>query len=257
MCDGHKSCDERLKAAKLEALAEFAAGAGHEINNPLAVIINQAQRLLADEVEPQRRQALTAIGAQAYRIRDMIVDAMLFGRPPLPIPEQRPLAADVRETLDKLPPFREPVTVQLKRELDDAVLAWADPVQLKIVISSLLQNAVEAVSNSGCIDVQVTSVLVNERRFARLCVTDDGPGMNEKDREHLFDPFYSGRQAGRGLGFGLSKCWRIVVGHGGEIDVQTTEPGRTSFTVLLPSSPELPSHPESPSHPEDVVGKLE
>ena len=71
-------------AAKLEALAEFAAGAGHEINNPLATIIGRAQLLLKDERDPQRRQMLLAIGAQAYRIRDMIGDAMLFGRPPSP-----------------------------------------------------------------------------------------------------------------------------------------------------------------------------
>ena len=71
-------------AAKLEALAEFAAGAGHEINNPLATIIGRAQLLLKDERDPQRRQMLLSIGAQAYRIRDMIGDAMLFGRPPAP-----------------------------------------------------------------------------------------------------------------------------------------------------------------------------
>jgi len=71
-------------AAKLEALAEFAAGAGHEINNPLATIIGRAQLLLKDERDPQRRQMLLSIGAQAYRIRDMIGDTMLFGRPPTP-----------------------------------------------------------------------------------------------------------------------------------------------------------------------------
>ena len=69
---------------KLEALADFAAGAGHEINNPLATIIGRAQMLLKDETDPQKRQMLMSIGAQAYRIRDMIGDTMLFGRPPCP-----------------------------------------------------------------------------------------------------------------------------------------------------------------------------
>ena len=91
---------------KLEALAEFAAGAGHEINNPLATIIGRAQLLLKDERDPQRRQMLLSIGAQAYRIRDMIGDTMLFGRPP--VPEMQPVdlanavAAVVRQQAEAL-----------------------------------------------------------------------------------------------------------------------------------------------------------
>ena len=61
-----------------------------------------------------------------------------------------------------------------------------------------------------------------------------GPGFSEEERQHLFDPFYSGREAGRGLGFGLSKCWRIVRNHGGRIDVQS-DPGRgATFEITLP-----------------------
>ena len=59
--------------------------------------------------------------------------------------------------------------------------------------------------------------------------------MSDIDREHLFDPFYSGRQAGRGLGFGLSKCWRIVDGHGGRIEVPLAQPGETVFAVFWPA----------------------
>jgi signal transduction histidine kinase len=66
-------------------------------------------------------------------------------------------------------------------------------------------------------------------------VTDDGPGILPEHRRHLFDPFYSARQAGRGLGFGLSKCWRIVTNHGGLIDVES-EPGQgATFTITLPT----------------------
>jgi signal transduction histidine kinase len=65
-------------------------------------------------------------------------------------------------------------------------------------------------------------------------VADNGPGILPEHRRHLFDPFYSSRQAGRGLGFGLSKCWRIVTNHGGRIEVQS-EPGQgATFTIRLP-----------------------
>src|SRR5882724_357569 len=89
--------DRQLAELKLRALAEFAAGAGHEINNPVATIAGYAQQLLADETDPDRRHALATIGAQAYRIRDMIGDVMLFARPPQPRPEQIDLTAAVRE----------------------------------------------------------------------------------------------------------------------------------------------------------------
>src|SRR6478735_643901 len=89
-------------AAKLEAMAEFAAGAGHEINNPLATIIGRAQLLLKDESDPQRRQMLISIGAQAYRIRDMIGDTMLFGRPPSPEIANVDLGQAIRHITAKL-----------------------------------------------------------------------------------------------------------------------------------------------------------
>ena len=78
------STSDPFLQAKLEALAEFAAGAGHEINNPVATIVGRAELLLKGETNPERRQALLTIGAQALRIRDMIGDLMLFARPPKP-----------------------------------------------------------------------------------------------------------------------------------------------------------------------------
>ena len=80
--------ERRLEQLKLEALADFAAGAGHEMNNPLAVIAGRAQLLLGDETDPERRAALALIWAQAQRVHEMIADAMLFARPPAPQFEQ-------------------------------------------------------------------------------------------------------------------------------------------------------------------------
>ncbi len=71
---------------------------------------------------------------------------------------------------------------------------------------------------------------------AVVSVTDNGPGLSDKDRVHLFDPYYSGREAGRGLGFGLCKCWRIVSGHGGRIEVDSVPDVATTFRVFLPDA---------------------
>ena len=94
--------DDRLEREKLEALAEFAAGAGHEINNPVATIVGRVQMLLEGEADEDRRQQLITIGAQALRIRDMIGDLMLFARPPQPRRARLDLAAWTRQVLQPL-----------------------------------------------------------------------------------------------------------------------------------------------------------
>lgn len=225
-----------LEAGKLQALAEFAAGAGHEINNPLATILGRTQLLLADETDPERRQSLLTIGGQAIRIRDMIGDLMLFARPPKMQPKSLDLKQIIHATLDQSGLCRVAenagVQIDLPVDNDSSVAVWADPVQLPVVISNLVRNSLEAVSEGGRITVRCETAA-----FAKLTVTDNGPGLSEQDREHIFDPFYSGRQAGRGLGFGLCKCWRIVTLHGGRIEVASAPGDQTTFTVLWPTTP--------------------
>ncbi|HUG89819.1 MAG TPA: HAMP domain-containing sensor histidine kinase [Planctomycetaceae bacterium] len=240
----------RLEASKLESLAEFAAGAGHEINNPLGVISGRAAMLLRGETDPERRRMLATIGAQALRIRDMIGDVMVFARPPQPRPEALNLAEVARgvaaQFADAVPP-----EVSLSISGDDPVPVWADRVQLCVVIEALVRNGVEALDGvsgeSTSARIEIETHAPDEQRgpgpaaavpvpMSRLVVCDTGRGLSEQDREHLFDPFYSGRAAGRGLGFGLCKCWRIVTQHGGRIEVESPEDGPTTFRVLWPAA---------------------
>jgi signal transduction histidine kinase len=88
--------------------------------------------------------------------------------------------------------------------------------------------------------------LVTHETSADLLVTDTGPGIPEEIRTHLFDPFYSGREAGRGLGFGLSKCWRIVELHGGTIEVSGGDGKLTCFAIRLPRPCEQPTKASPP-----------
>ena len=221
---------------KLRALAEFAAGAGHEINNPVATIVGYAQQLLAGETDPDRRQALATIGAQAYRIRDMIGDAMLFARPPVPRPQNVDLAFVVRELAAKVADEARAAAVRIEVEAGAETPIFADPVQLRIVISSLLRNSLEALGQGGNVRMIAREFNVAPGlKTALFSIADDGPGLSEVEREHLFDPFFSGRQAGRGLGFGLSKVWRIVTLHDGQIDVDSPAAGGVVFTIRWPT----------------------
>jgi len=237
-----RDSDRQLAELKLRALAEFAAGAGHEINNPIATIVGYVQQLLSDESNPDRRHALATIGAQAYRIRDMIGDVMLFGRPPAPCPRELDLSSVVREVASKFAEEARAASIEVAIDAGAQVPVFADPVQLRIVVSSLLRNSFEALVSGGSVAIRTANFEDNDRQFAVFSISDDGPGLSESDREHLFDPFYSGRQAGRGLGFGLPKTWRIVTLHGGTIDVASSETGGVVFTVRWPGS----SRPSDP-----------
>jgi len=224
-------------AAKLEAMAEFAAGAGHEINNPLATIIGRVQLLLKDERDPQRRQMLLSIGTQAYRIRDMIGDAMLFGRPPAPELADVDLANAVSNICFKHADEFSKVDCQVTLDIPREIVLRADSVQLAIVISEIFRNARQA----GATAIVVRALLKN--KSAAIQLEDNGRGFTDLELQHAFDPFFSGRQAGRGLGFGLSKCWRIVQQHNGQIQIESTSHGRTLVEITWPHVNHHPGQP--------------
>jgi signal transduction histidine kinase len=210
----------------LEALAEFAAGAGHEINNPLATIIGRAQQLLREETDPQRRQSLSIIATQAYRVRDMIGDVMTFARPPAPERRVFDAVAAIRTVVEKL---RVTAACQIEIHGVDSTTIDADPVQFAVVISELIRNAILALQpTGGLIQISVTP----HEDAVQFAVTDHGKGFTPQERKHAFDPFFSGRQAGRGLGFGLCKAARIVDLHGGTIEITSSPGGPTTVTAV-------------------------
>jgi signal transduction histidine kinase len=221
---------EAVEAAKLEAMAEFAAGAGHEINNPLTVISGRAQLLLRDESDPERRHALALIGAQAMRVYEMIADMMLFARPPRPELQRVELTRLINGVVaDLLPRCTAQQTAIARSGEQGPVFIEADPVQLAVALRAICQNSIEAIQTGGHIDVSVEAAHDGQ---VRIRISDDGPGLKPEEREHLFDPFYSARQAGRGLGLGLSKAWRIITNHGGRIEVES-QPGRGATLTIV------------------------
>ncbi len=223
---------EVLERAKLDAMAELAAGAGHEINNPLAVIGGRAQLFLRDEADPERRRGLALMVAQVKRAYEMIADMRLFARPPQPATERFDLAAMVEDLVAELAPAAAHHAIRITRTgAAGPVEIQADPVQIQVALRAIVQNAQEAIGREGRVELRVDAV----EDAVRVSIQDDGPGIGIEERSHLFDPFYSARQAGRGLGLGLSKAWRIVVtNHDGRIEVES-EPGQgATFTIVLP-----------------------
>lgn len=225
----------RLEREKLASLVELAYGASHEINNPLANIAARAQSLLTGESDPERRRMLIAIHRQAMRAHEMIADLMLFARPPKLELASVDLRRIVRDVVDERRELAQERAIELECEVGDAPIEIeADSTQLGVAVGAVVTNSIEAVGRDGKVNVSAREWAEMGVRSAEVVVRDDGPGISEHVRRHLFDPFFSGREAGRGLGFGLSKCWRIVTDHGGQIVVNNVEGGGAEFTILLP-----------------------
>lgn len=234
-----------VETAKLDALKEFAYGASHEINNPLANISARAQTLLQDERDPERRRRLAAINSQAFRAHEMIADVMLFARPPRMDRREANLAALVAALVDEISERAAVQGTQLGQRGDSPLVASVDPVHLRVALGAIVANSLEALGEGGRIEIELrrgstmtkNSGAVKDTQQADaavIVITDTGPGIPPAIRPHIFDPFFSGREAGRGLGMGLPKAWRIFREHGGRIDVESPPSGGATFAITLP-----------------------
>jgi two-component system NtrC family sensor kinase len=232
----------RLQERKLSALAELAAGASHEINNPLAVISGQAQYLLkrladgqgpADTLPPETVQhALHAVIGQTQRIHQLLTDLLQFARPPSPQKQLVDVEALLREAAASLQALADEREVRLLCQGPASpVTLYGDSAQLMRALTCLLRNAIEAAPARGWAGVRA---LVPVPDQLDLVVEDSGRGPPPEDREHLFDPFYSGRKAGRGRGLGLPTAWRLARQHGGDVRLVPSEEGVTRFLLSLP-----------------------
>lgn len=225
----------------LSALIEFAAAAGHEINNPLAVILGRTQLLLNREKDEANRQALETIAGQTLRIRDMIGDVMLFADPPPPNRQTCTVSEIIPQLADKLRAQLQKQTnhsiPQVTLDLPDHLELSADVDQFQTVISELLRNALHPSTEATQVSL-IVKTASRQKLFLEIMITDNGKGLSENEAEHVFDPFYSGRQAGRGLGFGLCKAWRFVTLHEGSITLKQKKDKQGLSAVVLWPTPE-------------------
>lgn len=241
----------RLLTMNLETMAEFAAGAGHEINNPLAVISGQAQYLLTHEAEPSRQRSLQTIIGQTQRIYDILTELMQFARPGRPQKRPLDLAHLIREVSVALVGLAEQRHVRLVcPEPEVGLSVLADPRQTQVALTCLLRNAIEAAPAEGWAGIRVEASTPDH---LELIVEDSGPGPAPAQRPHLFDPFYSGRPAGRGRGLGLPTAWRLARENGGGVVFDDRATGPTRFVLTLPRAAHLnmPSAPLN-GHAEEV-----
>ena len=226
-------CD--LEQQKMNSLAEFAAGIGHEINNPLAIISGHAQLLLGQIENPQQRRSLAIIASQVKRAYEMIADIRLFARPPKPQMERFDLVAKIDELRKNQLPFIAEHSIDFRFEHEDSkIYIISDPTQISVALLALIRNAAESIGTAdGTIKVSARLIDLDEYKV-EITVCDNGPGILPEILPLIFSPYFSGRQAGRGLGFGLPKTWQILKQCNGTIEVESEPSVETKFTIRLP-----------------------
>ena len=210
--------DSLLKGERLAAAGTFAAGVAHEVNNPLASISSLVQSLLPSEDDPQRRTTLHTILAQITRISGTLKDLVNFARPAtghLKLININQLVSDTLRIITYDKRFR---GVSLEPLLSPELRpGFADENEIQQVLLNLLYNAADATQGDGS-----TIRVVTENKQGRqggdnplivIRVIDNGIGIPREHLERVFDPFFSTKPAGSGVGLGLSLCQRIVLSH--------------------------------------------
>jgi two-component system nitrogen regulation sensor histidine kinase NtrY len=224
-----------IRAQKVAAWREVARRLAHEIKNPLTPIQLCAERLRRHfSGAPEATRALVdectgTIVGEVESLKGLVDEFSQFARMPAP----RTSPTDLHAVLDDaLGLYRGLLpNVDVRRHYAPSLPPVSvDREQIRRAVLNLVDNAVDAMDRQGTIDV--TTEHEGANTMVRLLVADDGPGIPPEDRERLFLPYFSTKQRGTGLGLAIVR--RIVVEHGGSIDVSDNQPRGTRFTIELP-----------------------
>jgi signal transduction histidine kinase len=217
---------------RLATAGELAAGMAHEIRNPLAAIVN-ATALLDDETgltADERATTLAAIRTEARRLNRILSDFLHFARPQ----EARRVPGDIRQVVEHVSGLirdgrSRASRVDVKVAFDPAVPRFAfDRDQLTQVLWNVALNGVEAMNGRGRLSLEVA----RQNGDIVLAVSDTGPGIPGERLAHVFEPFYSGKPSGSGLGLTIAE--RIMAAHGGRIEIDSEVGRGTRVSLLFP-----------------------
>lgn len=224
---------QMVHSEKLVSLGQLAAGAAHEINNPLTAILGYSELLADDEALPERaRNTAGKIREQARRTSSLVQNLLSFARQ---VPTERTLL-DINTVVTNAVQLRaldlhsggSTIDLQLESVLPGV---RGDNNQLMQVFFNIISNALDAMADSG--GGKLTIRTQRDRGNVVVLFSDTGPGIREPHR--VFDPFYTTKPVGKGTGLGLSICYGIVEEHGGKIICYNGQTGGAVFRVDLPA----------------------
>ncbi len=223
-----------IRSERFAAIGEAAAYLSHEIKNPLMLIggfANQIEKSLPEEDDNIRK--LRIIRDETRRLELLLTDVRDFTRPSLPQKELRDIRLSIEETLALVKNELEEKGIGCDKVLDNELPhVWFDPEQIKQVLINLIKNAAEATSEGG-----ITIVTEQNDDCIKVSIIDTGKGMSAETVENIFNPFFTTKKKGTGLG--LAVCRKIIEDHVGKISVESREGKGTCITFTLPVNPPL------------------
>jgi len=233
--------EQEERNRRLVAMGQMAAGIAHEIRNPLGSLELFAHHL----VEELRGTAHEDLAGQVLKglqnLSRITGNLLLFARQV----EPRCQPVDLREVVAEAALYARSAIrakgASLEEDLRPAPVR-ADPDLVRQALLNVLLNAAQAVEPGGRVRVECAPVESEEPPAVRVAVCDDGPGVPEAERERIFDPFYTTRA--RGVGLGLAIVQRIVAAHGGWVAVDGSPWGGARFTLSFPADPPAAAPPE-------------
>ncbi len=234
-----------VQSEKLVSLGQLAAGAAHEINNPLTAILGFSDLLADDHSLPEKaRGTASKIRDQARRTKTLVGNLLSFARQ---VPTERTLL-DINTVVTNAVQLRtldlRTGTVRIELQLESVLPGVrGDGNQLMQVFFNLISNAVDAMeaAEGGVLTIKT----LRDRAYVVVLFLDTGPGIKEPHR--VFDPFYTTKPVGKGTGLGLSICFGIVQEHAGRIHCYNRQEGGAAFRIELPAV--LAALPAKELHP--------
>lgn len=231
--------EEALKRAdRLAALGELSARMAHEIRNPLAAMSGSVQ-MLAEHgaIGGNDGRLLKIVLRESERLNKLITDFLVYARPPAPVKvtvELKEMIEDMRLLLGSDSRFER---IEIINRVPSHIRIQADFHQIKQVLINLLHNSADAISDGGSIVVESRFLLSGADGFRKspgvlISVTDSGQGIDAESAKHIFEPFWTSKAEGNGLG--LAIVYRIIEAHGGSISVESPPDGGCRFTIVLP-----------------------
>ena len=226
---------EILRSKTMITVGEMAAGAAHEMNNPLAVISGRSQLLAAQLSDPKLKSAASLISEQSHRLSGIITELMDFARPQPPVVREAELTDVVEQAICQAKGRADPADRQIEVAIGQVPRVQIDPLQVAAALAEVIENALHASDRTrGRIEIQAA----HDPHSSRVVVTvsDNGCGMDEHILRCAFDPFFSAKPAGRRRGLGLAKALRWIEASGGSIRLESRPGQGTLAIVLLPQA---------------------
>lgn len=231
-----KEMEERVsQAERLAAIGKVAAGIAHEIRNPLASMSGSIQVLKQKPwMEKESKDLMQIVTNETDRLNTIITRFLNYARPyPIKLTEYdiNSLINDTLSILINSKEYNSKITVSTQFKQNPLTIK-IDSQQMQQVLWNLFLNAIQAMPNGG--DLQISTNLINNKinKYAIIQVSDTGCGIKQEYKDKVFDPFYTTKENGTGLG--LSTVYRIIENHKGTIKVNSIESKDTVITIQLP-----------------------